>query len=90
MNEKWKKIIRKAFIAAFWLMLWWGLSLWVNSDILVVSPRKGLAGLWEILAEGTPNSFFSGNNFYTTAASRIAREIFPNAVLCDEVISLCR
>ena len=55
-----------------------------------VADRCALFFDGEILAEGTPNSFFSGNNFYTTAASRIAREIFPNAVLCDEVISLCR
>ena len=29
------------------------------------------------------------DSFYTTAASRIARGLFPNAVRCDEVIALC-
>ena len=43
----------------------------------------------EIIADGTPNAFFSGNHFYTTAASRMARELFPNAVLCGEVVRLC-
>ena len=43
----------------------------------------------EIIAHGTPNAFFSGNYFYTTAASRIARSFFPNAVLCREVAALC-
>ncbi len=44
----------------------------------------------EIIADGTPNAFFSGNHFYTTAASRMARELFPNAVLCSEIVQLCR
>lgn len=43
----------------------------------------------EIISDGTPNAFFSGNHFYTTAASRIARGLFPNAVRCDEVVALC-
>lgn len=44
----------------------------------------------EILSEGTPQQFFSGNNFYTTAANRIARGICPNAVTCAQVIELCK
>lgn len=44
----------------------------------------------KIISEGTPNEFFSGNNFYTTAASRISREIFSNAVLCEEVVEICK
>lgn len=87
MNEKRKKLIRKAFIAAFWLMLWWGLSLWVNSDILVVSPRKALAGLWEILAEGT--AFIAAGG----TLLRIALGFFAGAtaaVLLATVSAACR
>jgi len=44
----------------------------------------------DIVSEGNSNEFFAGNNFYTTAANRIARGIFPNAVTCEEVIKLCK
>lgn len=44
----------------------------------------------KILSEGTPNEFFSGNKFYTTAASSISREVFSKAVLCEEVVALCK
>lgn len=37
----------------------------------------------------TPESFFSGNSFYTTAASRISRGFFNNAILCEQVNRLC-
>lgn len=55
-----------------------------------ISDRCGLLFDGKIISEGTPNEFFSGNNFYTTAASRISRGIFNNAVLCEEVSSLCK
>lgn len=35
-----------------------------------------------------PVSFFSGNSFYTTAANRMVREIEPNAITVEDVISL--
>ncbi len=37
----------------------------------------------------TPESFFSENSFYTTAASRISRGFFNNAILCEQVVRLC-
>jgi energy-coupling factor transport system ATP-binding protein len=40
----------------------------------------------EILAPATPHTFFSANNFYTTAASRISRDIFENAVTEGDVL----
>ena len=43
----------------------------------------------QIIAQGEPNQFFSANNFYTTAASRISRTLFPNAVVCRDVVELC-
>ncbi|MCM1364023.1 MAG: energy-coupling factor transporter ATPase [Faecalibacterium sp.] len=39
----------------------------------------------EILSADVPKRFFAENNFYTTAANRIARRICPNAVTCEEV-----
>lgn len=55
-----------------------------------VADRCALFFDGEVIADGAPNEFFSGNHFYTTAASRTARAVFPNAVLCEEVVALCR
>ena len=44
----------------------------------------------EITSVDTPAAFFSGNNFYTTAANRIARHLYTNAVTCEDVAKLCR
>lgn len=43
-----------------------------------------------IVTENHPNPFFSGNSFYTTAANRMSRHLFTNAVTNEEVISLCK
>ena len=43
-----------------------------------------------IVTDNTANRFFSGNSFYTTAANRMARHLFPNAVTNEDVIALCR
>lgn len=42
-----------------------------------------------IITTNTPNEFFSGNSFYTTAANRMSRHIFHNAVTAKDVTSLC-
>ncbi len=42
----------------------------------------------QILTTDTPRHFFGGNSFYTTAASRMSRHIFTNAVTAKDVISL--
>lgn len=39
-----------------------------------------------IVTEGKPCEFFSGNSFYTTSANRIARDIIPDAVTTEDVI----
>lgn len=44
----------------------------------------------EITSVDTPAAFFSGNHFYTTAANRIARGRYQNAVSCEDVVALCR
>jgi len=41
-----------------------------------------------IVTTNTPNRFFSKNSFYTTAANRMSRHIFTNAVTTEDVIEL--
>ena len=38
-----------------------------------------------IVSQGSPKEFFSGNNFYTTAANKISREYIPEAITWEEV-----
>jgi energy-coupling factor transport system ATP-binding protein len=42
-----------------------------------------------IVTEGPPCAFFSGNSFYTTSANRMARSILPEVVTAEDVISAC-
>jgi len=42
-----------------------------------------------IVTQGTPRNFFSGNNFYTTDANRMARGIEPLAVTPEDLIRVC-
>ncbi len=39
----------------------------------------------DIVSEGDPRAFFSGNSFYTTISNRMARGWFPDAVTWEEV-----
>lgn len=42
-----------------------------------------------IKAEDEPADFFGGNSFYTTAANRMSRHLFENAITCEDVVELC-
>lgn len=42
-----------------------------------------------IVTTNTPRRFFSQNSFYTTAANRMSRSVFANAVTDEDVIELC-
>jgi len=42
-----------------------------------------------IVTEGPPREFFSGNSFYTTSANRMARGVLPEAVTASDVIAAC-
>lgn len=44
----------------------------------------------EILSVDPPQKFFADNSFYTTAANRMARGLWKNAVTCEQVIEGCR
>ena len=44
----------------------------------------------QLLTTDTPRRFFGQNSFYTTAANRMSRCVFQNAVSCDDVVDLYR
>lgn len=44
----------------------------------------------QVLSTDTPQKFFGGNSFYTTAANRMSRHIFRNAVTAENVVELYR
>lgn len=43
-----------------------------------------------IITTNTPRKFFSSNSFYTTAANRMSRHVFDNAITNEDVIELCK
>lgn len=55
-----------------------------------IADRCGLCFDGELVSMDEPRTFFAGNNFYTTAANRIARGYYRDAVLCEDVIELCK
>ncbi len=42
------------------------------------------------VSDGMPRAFFAENNFYTTAARRMTRGYFDNAVTVRDVVALCK
>lgn len=44
----------------------------------------------QVLTTDTPQRFFGDNSFYTTAANRMSRHIFKNAVTSENVVELYR
>ncbi len=42
-----------------------------------------------IVSEGPPRQFFSGNSFYTTSANRMSRGLLPEAVTPRDVMAAC-
>lgn len=44
----------------------------------------------QVFATDTPQKFFGGNSFYTTAANRMSKHIFANAVTAENVVELYR
>jgi energy-coupling factor transport system ATP-binding protein len=65
-------------------------TLFVTHDVEFAAQAADRAGLFfngQVVSVDQVHSFFSTNNFYTTAASRIGRDWFPKAITKDEVIS---
>ena len=44
----------------------------------------------QLLTTNTPRRFFAQNSFYTTAANRMSRHLFPQAVTAEDVVSLMK
>lgn len=42
-----------------------------------------------VVSQGTPEEFFPGNSFYTTAAHRMSRHRLPQAVTVEDVVASC-
>ncbi len=56
----------------------------------ICADRCALFFKGRIVSQGTPAAFFSENSFYTTAAGRMTRGYYENAVTVEDVITLCR
>ena len=54
------------------------------------SDRVGFLFKGEIVSQNAPREFFCQNTFYTTAANRIARDVYKNALLAEEVTALVK
>ncbi len=66
--------------------------LMVSHDVSFCAEYAHKCGLFfdgSIVAEGTPDAFFSGNSFYTTPANRMARQFIPNAVTVRDIVGCC-
>src|SRR5699024_5299544 len=56
----------------------------------MISGRVGLFFDGDIVSMDTPVDFFSTNNYYTTAASRMSRHLYTNAITYEDIISICK
>ncbi len=63
----------------------------VSHDIEFCAEHADLVGMFfdgQLLTTDTPRRFFGSNSFYTTAANRMSRGIFQNAVTAADVTAL--
>ncbi len=63
--------------------------LMVSHDVEFCSTYANRCGMFfdgQVIAVSETHAFFGGNNFYTTAANRIARKWFPQAITSEEVV----
>lgn len=85
-KERFGAMLKKMCAAGIAILL-------VSHDIEFCAQYADRCGLFfdgGLVTENTPRAFFSGNHFYTTAANRMARSWFPDAILTQEVIDRCR
>lgn len=67
--------------------------LMVSHDVEFCAKYADRVGMFfdgSVVTTNTPGRFFSQNSFYTTAANRMSRHIFENAITNEDVIKLCR
>ncbi|PRR83400.1 ABC transporter ATP-binding protein [Clostridium vincentii] len=65
----------------------------VTHDIEFAAQVSDTCGMFfdgSIITSGSPKKFFSNNNFYTTSANKMSRDIFKAAITCEDVIKLCK
>lgn len=65
----------------------------VTHDVEFAAVASDSCGLFfdgEIISTDRPVEFFSNNSFYTTAANRISRHMYNNAITCEDVIEICK
>ena len=70
-----------------------GTAVLVSHDVEFCARYADLVGLFfdgRLTTVNTPRRFFADNSFYTTAANRMSRHIFRNAVTAEDVAELCR
>ncbi|MDD7222137.1 MAG: ATP-binding cassette domain-containing protein, partial [Eubacteriales bacterium] len=70
-----------------------GTAVLVSHDVEFCAQYADLVGLFfdgQLTTVNTPRRFFADNSFYTTAANRMSRHIFRNAVTAEDVAELCR
>lgn len=83
-KEKFATILRKLTQEGLTIVL-------VSHDVEFCAEHADLVSMFfdgQILTTTTPRRFFGQNSFYTTAANRMSRCIFQNAVTVGDVISL--
>lgn len=56
----------------------------------MISDRVGLFFDGGIISMDSPVEFFSSNNYYTTAASRMSRHLYANTITYKDIISICK
>ena len=64
----------------------------VTHDVEFAAEHSDRCGMFfdgKIVSLANPVKFFSANAFYTTAASRISRVLYKNAVTVDMVTEIC-
>ena len=65
----------------------------VSHDVEFCAENADLASMFfdgQLLTTNTPRRFFSRNSFYTTAANRMSRHLFPGAVTAENVMALLK
>ena len=81
---------KEEFAEIIHLLLKQGVTIFmISHDIEFCASYGNRCGLFfdgNIVADGTPVTFFAGNNFYTTAANRMARKYLPEAVTGKDVV----
>lgn len=65
----------------------------VSHDVEFCAEFAGQCGMLfsgRIVGVDNRRSFFAGNQYFTTAANRMARGHFPEAITCHEVVEICK